>query len=331
MADVVNPSSQALKESSSRTSRTWPWLLAALALAALPYGLCHLGLDMTDSPYHLNNAGHFERFAPTVLSYWVIGKWREVAGPSLLASRYFAVFLLQFAGLIVLAAVEAPFRRKAAAFAAMSLFISTRYYIALGYDEVSTLFLAATLASLIRAMTTHGAATRLWVAMAGLASAGAMLARLPNGLVAGVCVLALFMVAYHDMRRLTWTLATLPALYTSVLLLAGSACLAVIYGGLGQACAKFVQNLSGLSSSYGLIDLLVNYAVHTIILFWWLGLALLAETGFKLAERLVRFSSEPAPTTPTWRFFFSSSCAFIRAMSCEPSGSREKASRRIGS
>ena len=286
MANVVNPSSPGLNESSSGTLGTWSWVLAAIAFAALPYGLCHLGLDMTDSPYHLNNASHFKRFAPTVLSYWVIGKWREVVGPSLMATRYFAVLLLQLAGLIVLAAVQAPLRRKAAAFAAISLFISTRYYIALGYDEVSTLFLAATLASLIRAISTHGAASRLWVAMAGLASAGAILARLPNCLVAGVCVLALFMLACRDKWRLSWAMAILPALYITAMLLAWSACLAAIYGGIGQACATFVQNLSGLNSSYGLINLLVNYAVHTIILFWWLGLALLAETGFKWTERL---------------------------------------------
>ena len=286
MANVLNPTSPGLDESSPGTLGTWLWVLAALAIASVPYGLCHLGLDMTDSPYHLNNARHFERFAPTVLSYWVIGKWRELVDPSLLASRYFAVILLQLSGLIVLAAIQAPLRRKAAAFAAISLFISTRYYIALGYDEVSTLFLAATLASLIRALTTHAAASRLWAVMAGLASAGAILARLPNVLVAGVCVLALFMIAYRDKRRLTWAIATLPALYSAAMLLAGAACLAAIFGGIGQACATFVQNLSGLNSSYGLINLLVNYAVHTIILFWWLGLALLAETGFKWTERL---------------------------------------------
>ena len=266
------------------TALIWAWALLALLSSVVPYGLCRFGLDMTDSPYHLINAQDFGRFAPTVLSYWLIGTWTSLTDPSMLETRYFSVFLLQIAGLAAIVPLRAPIHRKAAVFACFNVFISTRYCTALGYDEVSTLFLTLTCAAMLRAIASprHGP---FWAGAAGVAAAGATLARLPNCLAVGVCVFVLLILYRKRHGALGLKSLAIPGIHVAVYLLSTFSILAAIYGGLGRAQHAFTDGLSGLNSSYGLYNMIENYAVHAILLVKWLALALLALTVSRIITR----------------------------------------------
>ena len=253
----------------------------------LPYYFCRYGIDFTDTPYHLLNAREYARFPSVVLSYWIINGWQACVGLNILYSRFFAVFLWQLAFILASTSVKCSFARRVIFFDAFNTLLASAGSLILGYDTVSILFIAATFACIAQVVKSQSKAW-IWVASAGVFSAFATVARLPNLLLVGLC-LAVFPLLTYKNTGFSWALLIKrSALYLVVFVLTLDVVLISFYGGIEGVLSKFTQNLSGESSSYGLVPLLKKYIIHFLYCLKWVGLVYLSVSGLETIQKITK-------------------------------------------
>lgn len=271
----------------STVSRNKVALVFALVVSfVLPYAFAPFGLDFTDTPYHINNFKHFERFRFVSLSYAFFNWFDSLFGLSLLHFRLLTYLFYQLMLCVVVLVLarflslssSRSFTRSPTLLALLfgNLWLSCSFLSLPGYDAISSLLNG--LAFLFIALY-HLKGRSLWLVFCGISSGMAVLARLPNILI--VPIVLTWIVARTLQRKKKAVIVFGDIAVYGLVFLAVSFLLHdyLFSAGAGVLGAAEGRGFGG-NPNYALLILVKKYVLHAMWTFRWLGAVQLCVTLF---------------------------------------------------